>query len=171
MKKTFPNWGKTLFNPVEEAERIIGAMRNKPVIHWLTVMTHSARYWNRKDLIEIPEPDLFDSRARYYDTMFHELAHSTGHQSRLGRFEEDSTERDLHEYGREELIAEMTAAMLCEKAGIGQETLENAAAYIRSWHDTIKADRHIFMQASHAAQKALDYISPPDAGRRSRGNG
>ena len=162
MMPHFPQWGKPPSNPVEEAERIIDAMRNKPAIHRLPVMTHPARYWIVRDLIEVPEPELFDSWERYYETMFHELAHSTGHQSRLGRFEEDSTERNLHKYGLEELIAEMTAAMLCDKAGIGQETLENAAAYIKSWRDTIKADIHLFMQASHAAQKALDYISPPD---------
>ena len=171
MMPPFPQWGKPPSNPVEEAERIIDAMRNKPAIHRLPVMTHTARYWLVRDLIEVPEPELFDSWERYYETMFHELSHSTGHQSRLGRFGEDSTERNLHEYGLEELIAEMTAAMLCDKAGIGQETLENAAAYIKSWRDTIKADIHLFMQASHAAQKALDYISPPDDGRPGGGNG
>ena len=171
MMPTFPQWGKSDSNPVEEAERIIDEMPNKPAIHWLPVMTHPARYWIVRDLIEIPEPDLFDSRARYYEIMFHELAHSTGHQSRLGRFVDDSAEGILHQYGLEELIAEMTAAMLCDKAGIGQETLENAAAYIKSWRDTIKADIHLFMQASHAAQKALDYISPPDGGRPGGGNG
>ena len=139
-------------------------MPNKPAIHRLPVITHPARYWIVRDLIEIPKPELFDSPERYYEIMFHELAHSTGHQSRLGRFGDDSAEEILHQYGLEELIAEMTAAMLCEKAGIGQETLENTAAYIKSWRDTIKADLHIFMQASHAAQKAFDYISPPDDG-------
>ena len=164
MMSTFPQWEKSPFNPVEKAERIINAMPNKPAIHRLPVMTHPARYWIVRDLIEIPKPELFDSPERYYEIMFHELAHSTGHQSRLGRFGDDSAEGILHQYGLEELIAEMTAAMLCDKAGIGQETLENAAAYIKSWRDTIKADLHIFMQASHAAQKALDYISPPDGG-------
>lgn len=171
MMSTFPQWGTPPSNSVEEAERIIDEMPNKPAIHRLPVMTHPARYWIVKDLIEVPQPELFDSWERYYETMFHELSHSTGHTSRLGRFGDDSAERNLHEYGLEELIAEMTAAMLCDKAGIGQETLGNAAAYIKSWRDTIKADLHIFMQASHAAQKALDYISPPDGGRPGGGNG
>ena len=50
--------------------------------------------------------------------------------------------------------------MLCEKAGIGQQTIENMAAYIQDWRDTIKADRGVLLQASHAAEKALEFIAP-----------
>jgi antirestriction protein ArdC len=57
-------------------------------------------------------------------------------------------------YSREELIAEMGAAMLCGIAGIEQATVANSAAYLKSWIARLKADSRLVVQAASAAQKA-----------------
>ena len=147
------------FNPVAEAERIIKKMPQPPSIDLRGSMTGPAHYQPTNDLVVIPIPELFDTPEHYYDTMFHELAHSTGHESRLNR-RDQAPVRCTEEYGREELVAEMTAAMLCEKAGLGQQTIENTAAYLQSWINTIRAEPGIIVQASHLAEQAFKFIAP-----------
>lgn len=61
-------------------------------------------------------------------------------------------------YSREELIAEIGAAMLCGVSGIVQDTLDNSAAYIASWLRRLKKDSRLIVYAAAAAQKAVDYI-------------
>ena len=91
--------------------------------------------------------------------MFHELIHSTGHDSRVGRkgiIEINSF--GSHEYSKEELCAEMGAAFLCGHAGIEQKILDNSAAYIQGWLKALKNDKTLLIHAAAQAQKASDYI-------------
>jgi antirestriction protein ArdC len=115
---------------------------------------------------EIHLPTLTGHRRpeHYYATAFHEAAHSTGHPSRLSRT--GVTSRDAtfgsHEYGREELVAQMSASMLCAETGIDtDEIFENSAAYIGSWLQTIKGDPRIVVSSATAAQRATDLITEP----------
>jgi antirestriction protein ArdC len=102
----------------------------------------------------------FESAEGYYSTLFHELTHSTGHKSRLNRFEENSTDHQFgsESYSKEELIAEMGAAMLAGMAGISQVTLSNSASYLQSWIKRLKSDSRLIISAASHAQKAADYI-------------
>jgi len=99
----------------------------------------------------------------YYATLFHELAHSTGHQSRLGRENcmKPST-YDSKEYCKEELVAEIATCFLCGETGTSNRILDNSAAYIKLGHERLtqmfKEDQRIFVAASSMAQKAADYI-------------
>ena len=94
----------------------------------------------------------------YYSVLFHELAHSTGHASRLNRKEvTDPIAFGSHDYSLEEMVAELTAAFLCAEAGI-DNTVENSAAYIAEWHKVLSADPKLFWIAAGRAQKAADYI-------------
>lgn len=61
-------------------------------------------------------------------------------------------------YSKEELIAEMTAAMLCGIAGIEQKTLENSAAYLKTWIARLKSDSRLLVSAASQAQAAADFI-------------
>ena len=101
----------------------------------------------------------FDSPEAYYSTLFHELTHSTGHASRVGR---EGIEKlntfGSESYSKEELIAEMGAAMLCGIAGIERKTLSNSAAYLQSWINVLKSDSRMVVSAASQAQKAADYI-------------
>ena len=61
-------------------------------------------------------------------------------------------------YSKEELIAEMTVAMLCCIAGIEQKTLENSAAYLKTWSARLKSDSRLLVSAASQAQKAANFI-------------
>jgi antirestriction protein ArdC len=116
------------------------------------------------DEIHLPPLSGHRSPEHYYATAFHEAAHSTGHASRLSRA--DVTSQDAifgsHKYGREELVAQMAASMLCAETGIDtDEIFENSTAYVGSWLRTIKGDPRMVVSAATAAQRATDMITEP----------
>jgi antirestriction protein ArdC len=107
----------------------------------------------------MPSKSLFNSSEEYYSTLFHELTHSTGHTSRLGREGiEDIAAFGSESYSREELIAEMGAAMLCGITGISPATIPNSAAYLQGWINRLRGDSKLVVSAASQAQKAADYI-------------
>jgi antirestriction protein ArdC len=117
---------------------------------------NKALYEPRLDFVLIPPPERFERRADYYAVLFHELAHSTGHERRLNRALPDQSER--LKYCLEDLIAEMAAAYLCGRAGLLDQTLDNSAAYIDGWLKALRRDRRLVFTAAAQAQKAADYI-------------
>jgi antirestriction protein ArdC len=121
----------------------------------------SDRAWYRPstDEVGIPDKSVFHSSEAFYATLFHELTHSTGHASRVGREGiEQLNGFGSESYSKEELIAEMGSAMLCRVTGIAPAVLDNSAAYIRSWIGVLKGDSKLVVTAASAAQKATDYI-------------
>ena len=105
---------------------------------------------------EVAMPDLcqFKTVKGYLSTMFHELAHSTGHESRLKR---DMTGRfGTPDYAFEELIAELSAVFLCAEHGIDYD-VEHHASYLEHWAKLLEDDSQKFVKASTAANKVLDY--------------
>jgi antirestriction protein ArdC len=118
-----------------------------------------ACYVPDRDEIHVPGQAAFHSDAEYYGTLFHELVHSTGHESRLSR--EGIVDRvrfASHAYSREELIAEMGAAFLAGETGIAPATLDNSVAYLQNWVRVLKGDARLVVQAAGAAQKAVDWL-------------
>jgi antirestriction protein ArdC len=140
---------------LDQCQAIVSGIPNRPAI------TQDGRAWYRPstDTVGIPSRSAFNSAEEYYSTLFHELTHSTGHTSRIGRegieqlntFGSDS-------YSKEELVAEMGAAMLCGVTGIVPATLSNSAAYLNSWIDRLRGDSQLIVSAASQAQKAADYI-------------
>ena len=140
---------------IDECEAIVNAMPNPPK------REQSDRAWYRpsNDTVGMPSQSLFHSSEEYYSTLFHELTHSTGHSSRIGREGiEDIAAFGSESYSREELIAEMGAAMLCGVTGISPATIPNSAAYLQSWINRLRGDSKLLVSAASAAQKAADYI-------------
>jgi antirestriction protein ArdC len=144
------------FEAIPECERIVSSMPNPPRIgHEGT----RAFYRPSNDSITMPPALFFESPALYYSTLFHELTHSTGHESRLAR--KAVTDRNAfgsHEYSREELVAEMGAAFLCGMAGIDAATLKESSAYLASWIRVLNGDSRLAITAAAQAQKAADFI-------------
>jgi len=143
-------------NPIEEAEAVILAMPNPPTIE---IGGTRACYSPSRDRVRVPDLFRYEKAEEYYSTMFHELAHSTGHSSRLNR----EGIVDHHYFGdqvysREELVAEMAAAFLCGHTGIENATIKNSAAYLQSWIRTLRGDKKLAITAGGQAQKAADYI-------------
>jgi antirestriction protein ArdC len=140
---------------IEACERIVAEMPNAPQ------RAQSDRAWYRpsSDTVGMPAKSSFLSSEEYYSTLFHELTHSTGHRSRVGR---DGIEHlntfGSESYSKEELIAEMGAAMLCGVTGISPTVIENSAAYLKNWISVLKGDSKLLLSAASQAQKACDYI-------------
>jgi antirestriction protein ArdC len=140
---------------IEKCEAIVKQMPNRPG------MQQDSRAWYRPstDTVGMPSKSLFNSSEEYYSTLFHELTHSTGHASRVGREGiEDIAAFGSESYSKEELIAEMGAAMLCGVTGISPATIPNSAAYLQGWINRLRGDSKLVVSAASQAQKAADYI-------------
>ena len=85
--------------------------------------------------------------------------HSSGHKSRLNRFEKREGESREERYGFEELVAELGAAFLCGTCGLDNSSrLDDASAYLHGWMKALRANEKLLLQAASAAQKAADFI-------------
>lgn len=142
------------FLPDELADLIVESMPRRPDIFHRD--ENRAYYRPSLDYVVMPPRESFVSVPAYYSTLFHELAHSTGHEKRLDRKIQNKFGSD--DYGREELVAEITAAYLCTECGIGEEVVDNQAAYVQHWARAIKADPDMVLWAAGKASKAADYI-------------
>jgi hypothetical protein len=96
--------------------------------------------------------------AGYYGTALHELAHWSGHPSRLDR----PTLTDSYRFGdvnyaKEELRAELASVFLAAHRGIPHHP-EQHAAYVNSWIGALKRDKNEIFRAAHDASKATDFI-------------
>jgi antirestriction protein ArdC len=141
---------------IAACEQIIEEMPNRPQ---LNLNGQYPAYHPVMDLVAVPDIAQFDSSEEYYCALFHELAHSTGHESRLSRKEITQPNKYGSEpYSREELTAELTAAFLCAITGIQQQTILNSVAYLQGWLKALKNDKTLILKAAGQAQKAADYI-------------
>lgn len=144
-----------VINPIEQCESIVRSMPNPPGFE----QQAQACYRPSTDAVGMPARSAFHSAEEYYSTFFHELTHATGHPSRLGR-EEIMNHHPFgsEDYSKEELVAEMGAAMLCGVGGIESQTLDNSAAYLQTWIERLRSDSRLVVSAASQAQKAADYI-------------
>ncbi|MGE4282306.1 MAG: ArdC family protein [Clostridia bacterium] len=143
-------------DPIEEAEKIIAGFINKPNIKYAS---DRAYYSPALDFVSVPPLVDYHQPVEYYSTLFHELGHSTGHPSRLKRNTLIAPAAFGSEiYSKEELVAEMSAAMLAGFAGFSEMVLDNSAAYINSWLRKLKEDSRMVVMAASQAQKAVDHI-------------
>lgn len=112
------------------------------------------------DVVRMPSVEEVTSIDEYYSTYFHELAHSTGHPRRLCRFGVDAQHFESKEaYSTEELVAEITAAMLCHGCGVdSQASIQNSAAYLQGWSAFIANKGDAFLSAVNQAYKARAFI-------------
>jgi antirestriction protein ArdC len=146
-----------VFDPIAACEAVVINMPHPPVIQ------HGgdrACYQPSRDLVCVPPAQSFTSREEYYSTLFHELGHASGHESRLARkgITDGALRFGSHGYSREELVAEMVAAFLSGHTGIAAATVDNSAAYLASWLNALKADHRMLVLAAAQAQKAADFI-------------
>ena len=105
------------------------------------------------DVIHMPPVATFHSTAGYFGTLAHESLHWTGHKSRLDRFPAFIDKRGR---AREELVAEIGAAMTCARLGCDAE-IPQSAAYVESWLEVLEDKRAIFAAAT-AAQAGADHL-------------
>jgi antirestriction protein ArdC len=143
----------------ERAADIVKQMPRPPVIQ--EGRTTRACYWKDSDIVEVPAREVFDNLGRFHHTLFHELVHATGHESRLARpslMENDGFGEKV--YSQEELVAEMGAAFLGMEAGIVSDAHEQSAAYLESWLKVLREKDHRkwIVRAASQAERAADYV-------------
>ena len=144
--------------PVAELEAIKTDYLKRSGVEFYNLEQDKAYYSPIDDTIVLPLLEQFDSIEEYYSTAFHEMAHSTGHSTRLNRLNKLAA-FGSNDYGKEELIAEITAAAVLNEAGIETEkTIKNSAAYVQNWANAIKGDVKLIVHASSKAQKAFELI-------------
>ena len=144
------------FDPIADAEAIWEAMPQRPALGYGGDRACYSPVW---DEIKMPPRKTFPTAEGFYETLFHEAGHSTGHASRLNRKEiTGGIYFGSQDYSMEELIAELTAAFLCAEAGIDQPVLTNQVAYLQSWLEKLTKDPSAFVTAAGRAQKAADFI-------------
>lgn len=99
--------------------------------------------------------EVYRDGMEYYSTALHEMAHSTGHESRLNRqFGAKRTDG----YAHEELIAEMTAALVGSTMGFDKKILENNANYLKGWLENLKRNPESITTIMSDVGKASDMI-------------
>jgi antirestriction protein ArdC len=113
-------------------------------------------YYPNDDHIELPEKTAFPSALEYYQTALHEVAHSTGHESRLNR--DLKNPFGTPAYAKEELVAELASVLLAGEVGFGFEPRPENAAYVQNWISLLEDDPKILFEAASAADKATKYV-------------
>jgi antirestriction protein ArdC len=136
----------------DKAESLVQSTKAK-IIHWAS---DEACYNYVNDVIFLPEREQFEGLTAYYETTLHELAHWTGHASRLNRKLQNAFR--TNDYAKEELIAELCSAFLCAELGFSMG-ITNNAAYIQSWIEVLKEDPRYIFNAAHKAEEAATLIN------------
>lgn len=109
-----------------------------------------------KDFVQVPPLSRFHEVSGFYAVLLHELAHWTGHKSRLDRQFGDRFGSEA--YAFEELVAELAAAFLCADLGVTNEPREDHAQYLASWLKVLKDDKRAIFTAAAQAQKAATFL-------------
>ena len=152
---------------VERYEKAMTARTGSPVkIMYRDMSELDSPHWSPSlDRIVLPNKGQFNSPEELFDTLTHEMVHSTGHGDRLDRTElgKDYGKSDGVARAKEELIAEIGSALLADMFGV-DSSFDNTAAYVQSWLQRLKSHPEEVIQASKEAQKAVDYILGTDLG-------
>ena len=108
------------------------------------------------DYIAMPDKETFFTDTAYYSTLLHELTHWTGHKSRLNR--DQSGSFGSEDYAKEELVAEIGSAFLCQMQGVEKTVRADHAQYLNNWMTMISENDNALSSAFSQAQKAVDYL-------------
>lgn len=132
---------------------------------WPVPVSHGgdqALYRPQTDQILLPPRCAFVSAPAYYATWAHEAIHSSGHSSRLNRDLNgrlDGSEEQRRAYAREELVAELGAALLGDRLEIGAEVTHHAA-YLEHWIQLLQESPAVLYRVLSDARRAADQIAP-----------
>lgn len=146
--------------PIEEAEKIKEEYKRRENINISEIITNNAFYSPIRDMIQVPCKEQYSDIAEFYNTLFHEMIHSTGHKSRLNRLDTSiNSQFGSETYSKEELVAEIGSATILNILGIETiKTFKNSTAYLQSWLRVLKNDNKFIVSASSRAEKAVNYI-------------
>jgi antirestriction protein ArdC len=117
-------------------------------------------YINMEYKTNFKDTEESNATVHYYSTLFHELTHSTGHESRTNRIKTNLNRFGSHkkEYAFEELVAEIGSILLGNQFNIEKTIRDNHSKYLNSWINALKEDYTLIATAFAQAQKAVDYF-------------
>ena len=148
--------------PIETAEKVVeDYLSRQPKLRFQNDKPSNRAYYSlTEDKVVVPMITQYKIPEEYYSTTFHELTHSTIPESRCDRKAENARSFfGNEEYSREELVAEIGSAMLCNRIGIEAErAFKNSVAYIKSWLGAFKNDPKMIVWAAGRAEKAAKFI-------------
>lgn len=155
-------------NTIEKPEVKQGEMFSFPAVDkmikdnlWICPIkpTHGdqAFFTISKNEIVVPEKKQFKDGESFYGTTFHEMAHSTGTEAHLNRIKPSAF--GSAEYAREELVAELTAALVAQRYGITKNLKEDSACYLKSWLSSLKESPDFIKTTLTDVKKASSLIS------------
>lgn len=127
---------------------------------------NSAYYSPSRDIVVLPMKAQFNTGStsdeiycdgmEFYSTMLHEMTHSTMTPERLNR--EMGGKFGDPKYAKEELVAELTAAMISHSMGFDSKITDNSAAYLDSWISVLKKEPKFIVSIMADVNKASDLI-------------
>lgn len=113
------------------------------------------------DEIGIPPREQFDSLDDFYHSLFHEMAHATGHEKRLNRIKRNDDfigSMSRGSYAREELVAEIASTLMACDVGLATDAIvRSSVAYLQGWAKKCRQDPNLLVVAAQQAQKARDW--------------
>ena len=116
-----------------------------------------AYYSISKNEIVIPEKKQFKDGESFYTNLAHEMTHSTGAENQLGRLK--PTSFGSKEYAREELVAELSAALVAHRYGMTKHLKEDSASYLKSWLNSLKESPEFLKTTLVDVKKASGMIT------------
>lgn len=146
--------------PNEMAEGVVANYVSKQNGFKITHGGGGAYYVPIRDFVNMPTLESFTDADSYYKVLFHELAHSTGHSSRLNR----KTLMEVNKWGdttyaKEELVAEISSMYMVGLLGLEpKDNNANSQAYIKNWCKHLKENAKECVYAMQQATKVVDYL-------------
>ena len=128
--------------------------------------TSSAYYSPSQDSINMPVEESFQDCDSYFKTLFHEISHSTGHETRLKRIGVTTIGKNRDLYAKEELVAEITAMYMSGLTGLEpKDSHDNSQAYLNGWvkriTDSKGKEEKFVVSAMTQASKSSNFIQEP----------
>ena len=127
---------------------------------------NGAYYSPSRDIVVLPmkaqfntgnsPEEIYRDGMEFYSTMLHEMTHSTMTPERLNR--EMGGKFGDPKYAKEELVAELTAAMISHSMGFDSKITDNSAAYLDSWIGVLKKEPKFIVSIMADVNKASDLI-------------
>lgn len=155
-------------NNPQRPERVPGEMFTFPAMdrliannEWICpikpLQGDDAYYSISKNEIIVPLKEQFKSGESFYSNLTHEMAHSTGSEQYLNRLK--PTTFGSKEYAREELVAELTAALTAQRYGMSKVIKEDSLPYLKNWLDSLKEEPTYIKTVLTDVKKAENLIS------------
>ena len=120
-------------------------------------LSNRAYYSPSKDKIVLPYKTQFPDGKAFYGTALHEMVHSTGHENRLRRIKKGAS-KGTDEYAKEELVAELSSALMGYYLGIETSIREDHASYLKNWLEALRKESCFLMDVLTDVIQAVKYM-------------